>query len=50
MGGLVAVGAGKVATGGVAAGAEMKAYFAIFFEFKHGRIALQRNYDCFEPW
>lgn len=39
-----------VPLGSLAAGAEMKAYFAMFFEFKHGRIALQRNYDCFEPW
>ena len=31
-------------------GASMKAHFAMFFEFREGRIALQRNYDCFEPW
>lgn len=35
---------------GLAEGYEMKAHFAIFFQFKNGRIALQRNYDCFEPW
>jgi ketosteroid isomerase-like protein len=39
-----------VPLGSLAAGTEMKAYFAMFFEFKQGRIALQRNYDCFEPW
>ena len=39
-----------VPLGTLAAGAEMKAYFAIFFEFKQGRIARQHNYDCFEPW
>jgi hypothetical protein len=20
------------------------------FEFEQGRVAVQRNYDCFEPW
>jgi ketosteroid isomerase-like protein len=39
-----------VPLGSLAAGAAMKAYFAMFFEFKDGRIAIQRNYDCFEPW
>lgn len=36
--------------GELAAGYEMKAHFAIFFTFEDGRIVLQRNYDCFEPW
>lgn len=36
--------------GELAAGYEMKAYFAIFFTLEDGRIVLQRNYDCFEPW
>ena len=32
------------------AGGEMRARFAIFFEFR-GREDLRiRNYDCFEPW
>jgi ketosteroid isomerase-like protein len=39
-----------VTTGKLVAGTEMKASFAMFFEFRDGRIALQRNYDCFEPW
>lgn len=39
-----------VALGTLAAGTEMKASFAIFFQFRDGRIALQRNYDCFDPW
>lgn len=39
-----------IALGTLAAGAEMKASFAIFFHFRDGRIALQRNYDCFDPW
>ncbi|WP_263353659.1 nuclear transport factor 2 family protein [Acidicapsa acidisoli] len=31
-------------------GTEIKAHLAMFFEMEDGRIALQRNYDCFEPW
>lgn len=38
------------AFGSVAAGTEMNAHFAMFFEIEGGRIKLQRNYDCFEPW
>ncbi len=36
--------------GTVAAGTEMTAHFAMFFELEGGRIRRQRNYDCFEPW
>jgi ketosteroid isomerase-like protein len=39
-----------VTVGTLAAGAEMKASFAMFFRFRDGRIAMQRNYDCFEAW
>ena len=39
-----------ITLGTLAAGTEMKASLAIFFRFRDGRIALQRNYDCFEPW
>ena len=39
-----------VPLGGLAAGYEMKAHFAMFFKFEDGRIVSQRNYDCFEPW
>lgn len=39
-----------IAFGALAAGTEMKASFSIFFHFRDGRIALQRNYDCFDPW
>jgi ketosteroid isomerase-like protein len=39
-----------IAFGTLAAGTEMKASFAIFFHLRDGRIALQRNYDCFDPW
>jgi ketosteroid isomerase-like protein len=34
--------------GGLPAGSPMKAYFAMFLEFQEGKIARQRNYDCFE--
>lgn len=39
-----------VTVGTLAAGAEMKASFAMFFQCRDGRIAMQRNYDCFEAW
>jgi len=32
------------------AGQVLRARFAIFLEFRDGRIVRQRNYDCFEPW
>jgi ketosteroid isomerase-like protein len=43
---------GKLAfpLGSLAAGSEMRAHSAMFFEFHGGRIVSQRNYDCFEPW
>jgi len=36
--------------GALAAGDRMRAHFAMFFEIVDGRIAFQRNYDCFETW
>jgi ketosteroid isomerase-like protein len=39
-----------VTFGAIASGTEMKASFAMFFEFRDGQIAVQRNYDCFDPW
>jgi ketosteroid isomerase-like protein len=36
--------------GSLPAGGSMAAHFAMFFEFRDGRIALRKNYDCFEPW
>lgn len=39
-----------VPLGSLAAGATMRAHFAMFFEVTEGRISSQRNYDCFEPW
>jgi ketosteroid isomerase-like protein len=39
-----------VALGKLEPGAEMTASFAMFFLFREGKIAIQRNYDCFDPW
>ena len=38
-----------VALGKVEPGAELRASFAMFFLFREGKIAIQRNYDCFDP-
>jgi ketosteroid isomerase-like protein len=43
-------GALAVPLGSLPAGAVMTAHFAMFFELRDGRIASQRNYDCFETW
>jgi ketosteroid isomerase-like protein len=29
---------------------EMKAFFAVFLEFREGKIIRQRNYDCLKAW
>lgn len=39
-----------VPAGTLTAGDQMRARFAVFFEFQSGKIVRQRNYDCFEPW
>ena len=39
-----------VGFGNLSPGAQMRCHSAMFFEFREGRIAVQRNYDCFEPW
>lgn len=39
-----------VAFGQLAPGAELRAHIAMFFELRDGRIAVQRNYDCYEPF
>jgi ketosteroid isomerase-like protein len=31
-------------------GEELEAHFALFLEFRDGRIWRQRNYDCFQPF
>jgi ketosteroid isomerase-like protein len=38
------------AAGPFAAGQALRARFAMFMEFRDGRIVRQRNYDCFDPW
>ena len=44
------IGTLAIGFGSLAAGAQMRCHSAMFFEFKEGKIASQRNYDCFEPW
>jgi ketosteroid isomerase-like protein len=44
------VGTLAIAFGTIPAGGEMRAHSAMFLEYRDGRIAAQRNYDCFEPW
>ena len=39
-----------LAFGSLAAGSQMRADSAMFFQFKGGKIVSQRNYDCFESW
>ena len=36
--------------GSVPAGGQLRARFAVFLEFRGGKIVRQRNYDCFDPW
>ena len=36
--------------GEIPAGREMRAHFAVVLELRDGRIATQRNYDCFYPF
>jgi len=33
----------------IPAGGQLHAYFAMFLQFKDGKILSQRNYDCYEP-
>jgi ketosteroid isomerase-like protein len=44
------VGTLAIPFGTIPAGGEMRAHCAMFLEFRDGKIAAQRNYDCFEPW
>jgi predicted ester cyclase len=44
------VGTVEVPVGTLPAGSEMRAHFAVFLEFRNGKIVRQRNYDCFDPW
>ena len=44
------VGTLAIPFGTIPAGGEMRAHSAMFLEFREGKIAAQRNYDCFEAW
>jgi ketosteroid isomerase-like protein len=39
-----------VPIGSLPAGGQMRAHFAVFVDMREGRIASQRNYDCFDPF
>ena len=39
-----------VPLGTIPAGGQMRARFAVFLEMRNGKIARQRNYDCFDPF
>lgn len=43
--GTLAIGIGSLATG-----SKMKARFGVFIRLADGKIAHQRNYDCFDPF
>jgi ketosteroid isomerase-like protein len=40
----------RIAVGSIPEGGEMRMHFGVFLTFRDGKIAEQRNYDCFEPW
>ncbi|MCB0216440.1 MAG: nuclear transport factor 2 family protein [Caldilineae bacterium] len=40
----------REAAGPFAAGQTLRARFAMFLDFRDGKIVRQRNYDCFDPW
>ena len=44
------IGTLAVPFGTIPVGGQMKAFFAVFIEFREGKIVRQRNYDCFESW
>ena len=39
-----------VPIGTIPKGGQMRAHFAVFMDFRDGKIVAQRNYDCFDPW
>jgi ketosteroid isomerase-like protein len=47
---LMWTGTVAVPLGSLPAGGEMRARFAMFIEIRDGKIAAQRNYDCFYPF
>jgi len=47
---LIWTGTLAIAAGTLPAGSEMRAHFAAFLTLRDGKIAAQRNYDCFDVW
>jgi len=47
---LIWTGTLAVPLGTLQPGSQMCARFAAFLAFRDGKIAAQRNYDCFDPW
>lgn len=35
---------------GLPPGGVLRARFAVFLDYRDGKIVQQRNYDCFDPW
>ena len=44
------IGTLAVPFGSIPPGGEMRAHLAIVIEFRDGKIAAQRNYDCYDPF
>jgi ketosteroid isomerase-like protein len=44
------VGLTAVPIANIPVGTELRNHIALFLDFRDGRIAKQRNYECFEPW
>ena len=47
---LIWLGALAVPIGSIPVGGPMAARLAVFIDFRDGKIASQRNYDCFDPF
>jgi ketosteroid isomerase-like protein len=39
-----------ISLAGLPPGGVMRARFAVFLDYRDGKIVQQRNYDCFEAW
>ncbi|HKB13632.1 MAG TPA: nuclear transport factor 2 family protein [Vicinamibacterales bacterium] len=47
---VVWTGTVRDSAGPFVAGQILRARFAVFMQFRDGRIVRQHNYDCFDPW